>query len=668
MLQNNNQCEQSFGLPDLNTTATESNEVFIYVRVAAALLTGLVLLVVILYWSRRKVQPIAKGLPNFTLFTALVVLMQTVVFAIATESRLWVPVTGCRAYAAAHVTLYNTCFVILLRIVKIRQIYDKVSGYFTSSAVQSEVWATEASSHVYFTLPRRKETLLGKVLASPIKIGITCAFVLVVHVLIVIAPFFLSSCPCEDGVYVYISFTVIVFYVMLTLSLTWNLKKVRDSLYLNKGNRNLLLLGGPGFLLIVIPMILDIAEFGSYALEDVGDVDPIGLLVGNVTLIIIPAFLSLFLLFPPYWLSFKWQRQLRDSNPNEDSEAADGAVQNQINQEYTVLCGQLPAHLTTDEDQIAQEQLQKWFSGSSKGVGEAMNRFSVANKGETLKQLSTSMAEIERQKAEDASHKNTEVQGEMLNDWFTQRRAMYNTVPRGLRKTPKWSYSTPAPIPALGKRKNGKTMNRQSVQSPRKAGCFGCNCCFSESGGCMCRHQKVDYEEYPFPMVLRNEIGMRKFKEFCVKELSYENPMFYETASKFVAKFEDPLLMTTEEVAAFEKRARKVHALYIEENAELWVNLPSDILSKFDKAGFKEGYAFNVFSFQEAILGALNNIYNLMKNDSYVRFKTSALYGEFIKLLQARRSILSFRKSFKRKTVKTSSNGGTKSSVTLDSL
>lgn len=121
--------------------------------------------------------------------------------------------------------------------------------------------------------------------------------------------------------------------------------------------------------------------------------------------------------------------------------------------------------------------------------------------------------------------------------------------------------------------------------------------------------------------VLEHPIGKELFRQHLVNEFSIENLNFYQAVKKYKQIFSSHSVMSTN------KLARNLYSKYISASSPEQINLSHEVAMKLHAAReVDRQYSVNIFDEAQA------NIYKLMKNDSFYRFKLTQDYKSFMKL------------------------------------
>ena len=120
--------------------------------------------------------------------------------------------------------------------------------------------------------------------------------------------------------------------------------------------------------------------------------------------------------------------------------------------------------------------------------------------------------------------------------------------------------------------------------------------------------------------ILAHPRGLHFFSEHCKKEFSEENVAFF----KAVREYERLAPDTPEE--ELKVQAESIIKEFIAEDAKRQVNLPWNIRDSFKSVTYWTIQSFEI---------AKNSLIDLMDRDSYARFKSSPLFQEFLKEMEA---------------------------------
>eukprot|EP00924_Labyrinthula_sp_SR-Ha-C_P014451 snap_masked-scaffold_20-processed-gene-5.84-mRNA-1 protein AED:1.00 eAED:1.00 QI:0/-1/0/0/-1/1/1/0/446 len=129
-------------------------------------------------------------------------------------------------------------------------------------------------------------------------------------------------------------------------------------------------------------------------------------------------------------------------------------------------------------------------------------------------------------------------------------------------------------------------------------------------------------ETYSLTEILDNSTGMKLFKNHLIFEFSVENLYFYLTAKEWKAGFEKNALRRD----YFEEEAKTIYKRYLQEGAANQVNLGFSEVDKILKRIEKGEISLTLFD------EVVYNIFVLMSQDSFSRFKETKTYKEFVGL------------------------------------
>ncbi len=121
--------------------------------------------------------------------------------------------------------------------------------------------------------------------------------------------------------------------------------------------------------------------------------------------------------------------------------------------------------------------------------------------------------------------------------------------------------------------------------------------------------------ELDFEKVMFDEVGVERMIAFAAKEFAEENLLFWAAIQKFAA--------AVEAGADLEGEGAKIIDSFLCPSAETLVNLPSAMLSTFPKPSSQGAYEYKAGMFGDKTTGAAGEIYKLVRNDTFSRFKLS---------------------------------------------
>eukprot|EP00013_Stygamoeba_regulata_P006902 CAMPEP_0177633870 /NCGR_PEP_ID=MMETSP0447-20121125/3068_1 /TAXON_ID=0 /ORGANISM="Stygamoeba regulata, Strain BSH-02190019" /LENGTH=825 /DNA_ID=CAMNT_0019135559 /DNA_START=55 /DNA_END=2532 /DNA_ORIENTATION=+ len=120
--------------------------------------------------------------------------------------------------------------------------------------------------------------------------------------------------------------------------------------------------------------------------------------------------------------------------------------------------------------------------------------------------------------------------------------------------------------------------------------------------------------------ILKDKDGNRLFHDFLKAEIAEENLIFWDAVEHY--RYTTGLMEKNKEYVV--KEAKKMYAMYVDENSEKCINVPSKFRAEIDE---------NLANPTSALFdGAQRSVFNTMRADSYTRFKKSKFFTELMSL------------------------------------
>jgi hypothetical protein len=137
---------------------------------------------------------------------------------------------------------------------------------------------------------------------------------------------------------------------------------------------------------------------------------------------------------------------------------------------------------------------------------------------------------------------------------------------------------------------------------------------------------KKNYEALSLTYILAHPIGIKFFKAYLAKEFSSENLNYWNELNNWKYTADNKTLIA---------KCKQIIKIYIKPDAEQSINITSATRSKILLVEIDDNNANNCFAeLMQGFLDAQKEITELMRKDSFRRFKISPPFNDFIKELE----------------------------------